>query len=218
MDANMDIKQRIETRQRGGGRAPDAGRPGAGRHRAGRRGDPGPAGTDDHPCRSARSSGRACAGPSAARSSAWCCSKAGPAHRQDAEPCWTRGEIRLEPNHHHQAVGPMAGTISPSLPVFVVENKAFGNRAFCRKVEGHAAVRRLLGEGPGRPALLAGRGCAGHAGGRAPGGRAHSQADHRPGPADGRRAAQPPQRALQPVRQRAGHSAWSRRCAAAGSC
>jgi hypothetical protein len=25
-----------------------------------------------------------------------------------------RGEIRLEPNHHHQAVGPMAGTISPS--------------------------------------------------------------------------------------------------------
>jgi hypothetical protein len=30
----------------------------------------------------------------------------------------------------------MAGTISPSLPVFVVENKAFGNRAYCRNVEG----------------------------------------------------------------------------------
>jgi len=29
----------------------------------------------------------------------------------------------------------MAGTISPSLPVFVVENRAFGNRAFCRQVE-----------------------------------------------------------------------------------
>ena len=45
------------------------------------------------------------------------------------------GEVKFSPNHHHQAVGPMAGTISPSLPVFVVENKAFGNRAFCRPVE-----------------------------------------------------------------------------------
>jgi len=46
------------------------------------------------------------------------------------------GEILLEPNHSHQAVGPMAGTISPSAPVWVVENRAFGNRAFCRQVEG----------------------------------------------------------------------------------
>ena len=30
----------------------------------------------------------------------------------------------------------MAGTISPSMPVWVVENKAFGNRSFCRQVEG----------------------------------------------------------------------------------
>ena len=45
------------------------------------------------------------------------------------------GEVKFEPNHHHQAVGPMAGTISPSLPVFIVENRAFGNRAFCRPVE-----------------------------------------------------------------------------------
>jgi hypothetical protein len=47
-----------------------------------------------------------------------------------------KGEIKLEPNHHHQAVGPMAGTISPSLPVFVVENRTFKNRAACRNVEG----------------------------------------------------------------------------------
>src|SRR3990170_2252020 len=53
-----------------------------------------------------------------------------------------RGEVRLEPNHHHQAVGPMAGTISPSAPVWVVENRAFGNRAFCRQVEG----RQQFGE------------------------------------------------------------------------
>lgn len=45
------------------------------------------------------------------------------------------GAVKFEPNHHHRAVGPMAGTISPSLPVFVVENRAFGNRAFCRPVE-----------------------------------------------------------------------------------
>jgi hypothetical protein len=46
------------------------------------------------------------------------------------------GAIAFEPNHHHQAVGPMAGTISVSMPVWVVENRAFGNRAFCRQVEG----------------------------------------------------------------------------------
>ena len=46
------------------------------------------------------------------------------------------GGIDLEPNHHHQTVGPMAGTISRSSPVWVVENRAFGNRAFCRQVEG----------------------------------------------------------------------------------
>jgi len=45
------------------------------------------------------------------------------------------GAIRLEPNHHHQMVGPMAGTITPSMWVWVVENKAFGNRASCRQVE-----------------------------------------------------------------------------------
>jgi len=59
-----------------------------------------------------------------------------------AQEMLARGEIRLEPNHHHQAVGPMAGTISASAPVWVVENKAFGNRAYCRQVEG----RQQFGE------------------------------------------------------------------------
>jgi hypothetical protein len=45
------------------------------------------------------------------------------------------GRITLEPNHHHDCVGPMAGTISPNMWVFVVENRASGNRAFCRQVE-----------------------------------------------------------------------------------
>src|SRR6185369_13452265 len=56
---------------------------------------------------------------------------------EEARKMLAKGEICLEPNHHHQTVGPMAGTISPSAPVWVVENKAFGNRAFCRQVEGN---------------------------------------------------------------------------------
>jgi hypothetical protein len=54
---------------------------------------------------------------------------------EEAESMLENGEIKYEPNHHHDAVGPMAGTISPSMPVWVVENQAFGNRAFCRQVE-----------------------------------------------------------------------------------
>jgi len=53
-----------------------------------------------------------------------------------AEELLRDGRIALEPNHHHQAVGPMAGTITRSVWVFVVENRGFGNRAFCRQVEG----------------------------------------------------------------------------------
>ena len=55
---------------------------------------------------------------------------------EEARALLDKGAVRLEPNHHHQAVGPMAGTISRSAPVWVVENRAFGNRAFCRQVEG----------------------------------------------------------------------------------
>lgn len=52
------------------------------------------------------------------------------------------GEVGFEPNHHHRMVGPMAGTITPSMWLWVVENKAFGNRACCRQVEG----RQQFGE------------------------------------------------------------------------
>jgi hypothetical protein len=46
------------------------------------------------------------------------------------------GAIALEPNHPHQTVGPMAGSITKSMWVFVVQNRPFGNLAFCRQVEG----------------------------------------------------------------------------------
>lgn len=55
--------------------------------------------------------------------------------RDAAERLLDRGEVKLEPNHHHHGVGPMAGTTSPSLPVWVVENRTFGNRAYCRLAE-----------------------------------------------------------------------------------
>lgn len=55
---------------------------------------------------------------------------------EDARALLDSGEVCIEPNHHNRSVGPMAGTISPSLPVFVVKNQAFGNIAFCRNVEG----------------------------------------------------------------------------------
>jgi hypothetical protein len=53
-----------------------------------------------------------------------------------AEAQLSAGEIALEPNHHHDAAGPMAGTISANSWVYVVENRAHDNRAFCRQVEG----------------------------------------------------------------------------------
>jgi len=54
---------------------------------------------------------------------------------KEAEGMIAAGEIAFEPNHHHSAVGPMAGTITSNMWVWVVENRAFGNRAYCRQVE-----------------------------------------------------------------------------------
>jgi hypothetical protein len=59
-----------------------------------------------------------------------------------------RAEIDLEPCHHHGAVGPMAGIISPSMPVFVVENRHGGNRACCNFNEGLGKVLRFGANGP----------------------------------------------------------------------
>jgi hypothetical protein len=56
---------------------------------------------------------------------------------EEAEGMLAAGKVRLEPNHHHHGVGPMAGTTSPSLPVWVVENRTFGNRAYCRLAESY---------------------------------------------------------------------------------
>ena len=36
------------------------------------------------------------------------------------------GEIAFDPCHHHNTVGPMAGIVSPSMPVFIVQNETAG--------------------------------------------------------------------------------------------
>jgi len=53
------------------------------------------------------------------------------------------GHVEFEPCHHHRAVGPMAGIISPSMPLFVVENKAAGNCAYSNMNEGLGKVLRF---------------------------------------------------------------------------
>jgi hypothetical protein len=52
------------------------------------------------------------------------------------------GQIELEPCHHHQAAGPMAGVISPSMSVYVLENKTHGNKSYSNLNEGYGKVLR----------------------------------------------------------------------------
>ena len=53
------------------------------------------------------------------------------------------GDIQFEPCHHHAAVGPMSGIISPSMPVWIVANATHGNRAFSNLNEGLGKVLRF---------------------------------------------------------------------------
>jgi hypothetical protein len=68
-----------------------------------------------------------------------------------AEQMAAKGRVALEPCHQHGAVGPMAGIISPSMPVWVVENADRGNRAYCNLNEGLGKVLRF---GANAPAVI----------------------------------------------------------------
>lgn len=59
-----------------------------------------------------------------------------------AEELAASGAIEFEPCHEHSAVGPMAGIVTPSMPVFVIRNTEFGNEAFCTMNEGLGKVLR----------------------------------------------------------------------------
>ena len=63
-------------------------------------------------------------------------------NRQEAEALASSGDVLFEPCHHHSSVGPMAGVVTWSMPVWVVENKTFGNRAYCTLNEGLGKVLR----------------------------------------------------------------------------
>jgi hypothetical protein len=58
------------------------------------------------------------------------------------------GEIEFAPCHHYGAVGPMAGIISPSMPVFIIKNETFGNLAYATQNEGLGKVLRYGAYGP----------------------------------------------------------------------
>jgi len=60
----------------------------------------------------------------------------------DAEKLAASGKIAFAPCHHHSAVGPMAGIVSASMPVFIVRNDTFGNYAYCTLNEGLGKVLR----------------------------------------------------------------------------
>lgn len=57
----------------------------------------------------------------------------------EAERLCDSGQIRFEPCHQHAAVAPMAGIISPSMPVWIVEDRVNQTYAYSN-----------LNEGPGR--------------------------------------------------------------------
>jgi len=67
---------------------------------------------------------------------------------QRAQAMAESGDIAFEPCHHHAAVGPMAGILSPSMPTWMVENAAHGNRAFSTLNEGLGKVLRFGANGP----------------------------------------------------------------------
>jgi Protein of unknown function (DUF1116) len=67
---------------------------------------------------------------------------------ESAERLAASGSIALDPCHQHGAVGPMAGIISPSMPVWVVENAEHGNRAYCNLNEGLGKVLRFGANSP----------------------------------------------------------------------
>src|SRR5215216_7480838 len=60
----------------------------------------------------------------------------------DAERRAAAGEFEFGPCHERGAVGPMAGVVSASMPMCVVENATHGNRAFCTFNEGLGKVLR----------------------------------------------------------------------------
>ncbi|WP_067462974.1 DUF1116 domain-containing protein [Actinomadura macra] len=65
-----------------------------------------------------------------------------------AEQELARGAVTFEPCHHHGAVGPMAGVVSPSMWMLVVEDAEHGGTSYCSLNEGLGKVLRYGAYGP----------------------------------------------------------------------
>ncbi len=61
---------------------------------------------------------------------------------EQADKLAASGQITFAPCHEHSAVGPMAGIISPSMPVHVVKNETDGNMSYATVNEGLGKVLR----------------------------------------------------------------------------
>ena len=158
--------------------------------------------TRDRRCR-----GTGCAGRCAARSSAPACSRAGPKTPEEAVALAESGRLRFDSSHHHHAIGPMSGIITPSMQVNVVRNDRFGIDTYSTlymgigKVLRHGAYDETVMEKLRwmnhelAPLLRRAR----------PRGRRHRHQEHRrAGGADGRRDAQPQQGEQPAAARRAG--------------
>jgi succinyl-CoA synthetase alpha subunit len=66
----------------------------------------------------------------------------------EAERLSASGEIAFAPCHHYNAVGPMAGVVSASMPVQVIEEPVYGHRTFSTLNEGLGKVLRYGANGP----------------------------------------------------------------------
>ncbi len=61
---------------------------------------------------------------------------------EEAEKLAVSEKIEYSPCHEHSTVGPMAGIVSASMPVFVLKNETYGNHAYCTMNEGLGKVLR----------------------------------------------------------------------------
>ncbi|MGH3276785.1 MAG: DUF1116 domain-containing protein, partial [Streptosporangiaceae bacterium] len=64
---------------------------------------------------------------------------------EDADRKLRDGQIILGATHDHRCVGSVAGIYTASMPVFVVENRARNNRAYCNFYEGESRHRLNYG-------------------------------------------------------------------------
>lgn len=63
-------------------------------------------------------------------------------NEEEATKLAESGKIKFDPCHHHNAVGPMAGVTTASMPVWIIKNETYGNLAYCTLNEGLGKVLR----------------------------------------------------------------------------